>query len=166
MGKGKKVIKTRWIDTWKTQPDGSRSIKSRLVVKGCEESDNCPSTFAPTVSKEVIVIALNIMANKHWVPKSVDIEKAFLQSDNLDREVFVQPPPEADLSGSMVWQLSRAAYGLGDAAREWHKKLDKTLQFLGLKPSRHEPALYYQRKQHRIKGIVVSHFDDLLYARD
>ena len=106
------------------------------------------------------------MANKHWVPKSVDIEKAFLQSDDLDRKVFIQPPPEADMPGCVVWQLSKAAYGLGDAAREGHKKMDKTVRFLGLKPSRNEPALYYQRKQHHTKGILVSHVDDLLFAGD
>ncbi len=68
VSEGKQIIRTRWIDTWKSNTDGTRKIKSRLVVKGCEESASCPTTFAPTASKEVIVLALNVMANKHWVP--------------------------------------------------------------------------------------------------
>ncbi len=166
IGNGKRIIRIRWIDTWKNMPDGSRGIKSRLVVKGCEESDSCPSTFAPNVSKEVIVLVLNIIASRHWAPKTRDIEKAILQSENLEREVYIQPPVEADMPGSVVWRLNRAAYGLGDAAREAHKKLDKTLRYLGLKPSRNEPALYYMKFHHQIKGVLVSHVDDLFYTGD
>ncbi len=45
-------------------------------------------------------------------------------------------------------------------------KLDRTLKFLGLTSFRNEPALYYMRRNHQIKGILVSHVDDLLYAGD
>ena len=141
-------------------------IKSRLVVKGCEETEACPTTFAPTASKEVVVLALNVMANKHGTPKTVEVEKAFLHSEDIERDVYLEPPIEADMPSKIVWRLSKAAFGLGGEAREWLKKLDRILKFLGLTSSRNEPALYYMNRNHQSKGKLLSHVDNLLYAGD
>ncbi len=100
------------------------------------------------------------------VPETVDVKKAVPQSENMERDVYVEPPIEADMPNEIVFGLSKTAYGLGDAAREWYKKLDRTLKLLGLTPSRNEPALYYMRRNHQVKGILVTHVDDSLYAGD
>ncbi len=72
VGKGKQMIRTRWIDTWKNTPDQTRTI----------------------------VLALNIMANEHWTPKTVDVEKASFQSEVFD--IFIVPSIAADVPGKIV----------------------------------------------------------------
>ena len=47
----------------------------------------------------------------------MDVKQAFLQSDELQREVFVIPPVEANLPETNVWKLRTAVYGLADASR-------------------------------------------------
>jgi len=45
-----------------------------------------------------------IAANEGWGLRSIDISAAFLQGREMDREVYVQPPPEIAMPGT-VWKL-------------------------------------------------------------
>ena len=59
---------------------------------------------------------LAIIASKQWTLNSTDIKAAFLQGCELDREVYVIPLPEANISRKM-WKLEKYVYGLNDGAR-------------------------------------------------
>ncbi len=148
--------------------NGSRRPKSRLCIKGCQEDKNkCPSTFAPTASKETIMIALHTIAANGWKMTAMDVEKAFLQSAEIDREVYVYPPEEADLPLNTIWKLLKPAYGLNDAARGWHKTLRQILLNLGMTESNSDKALFYMKTNDgELHGIIVEHVDDLLVAGD
>ena len=43
--------------------------------------------------------------------------RAFLQSDPIQRDVFLKPPPELNLPRNKVLKLNKTAYGLVDASR-------------------------------------------------
>ena len=45
------------------------------------------------------------------------MERAFFQSDPIEREVFIWPPVEMNLPKDKVLQLKKTAYGLVDASR-------------------------------------------------
>ncbi len=161
---GTKILDTRWVDTLKIV-NGSRRPKSRLCVKGCQEDKTrCPSTFAPTANKETIMMALHMAAANQWTMKAMDVEKAFLQSAEIERKVYVYPPEEADLPVNVIWKLLRPAYGLNDAARGWHRTLRQTLLNLGMRESEFDKALFIHRTENRVNGTIVAHVDDLLVA--
>ena len=155
---GTRISDTRWVDTYKPV-NGSRRPKSRLCIKGCQEDKNkCPSTFASTASKETIMVALHITASN---------QKAFLQSAEMDRKVYVYPPEEAELPLSTVWKLLRPAYGRNDAARGWHKTLRQILLNLGMVESNSDKAVLHMKSADgNFHNIIVPHVDDLLVAGD
>ena len=103
---GQDILGTRFVLTEKQ--DGS--IKARFVTKGFQEQFLHPSD-SPTSSRETVKIFLAIAANKQWVVESLDVRSAFLQSDTLDRDVFVEPPPERRKKG-IIWKLRKPCYGL------------------------------------------------------
>lgn len=55
-----------------------------------------------------------ITAQKKWKLNSIDIKTAFLQGEEIDREIYVLPPKEA--LTNKVWLLKKCIYGLGDAS--------------------------------------------------
>ena len=92
--------------------------------------------------------------------RAMDVEKAFLQSAETDRKVYVFPPEEAEHPLNTVWQLFRPAYGLNDAARGWHR----TLLNLGLTESVNEEAMFLHKENVNLDGLIVAHVDDLLVS--
>ncbi len=161
---GAKIIKTIFIETWKYLVNGSRTIKARLVVIGNQDPEKgVISTFAPTVSREIIMMTITLMISNGWDLHSMDVEKAFLQSKSLRREVFIQPPAESAADSDVIWGLQKAAHGLGEPAREWYETLSKTLKGLGLLKSKNDPALFYYKTNDVLKGMMAIHVEDFLF---
>ena len=79
---------TRFVLTEKE--DGT--IKARFVVKGFQEPDN--QADSPTASRDTFKVFCAIAANEKWEVEGSDVQAAFLQSDLLDRNIFVEPPKE------------------------------------------------------------------------
>ena len=73
------------------------------------------------------------------------MEKAFLQSRDLNREVYLIPPKDTvGDDKTTVWPLKTAVYGLADAARKWYLSIRKILEILEFKESKIEPSLFYK----------------------
>ncbi len=96
----------------------------------------------------------------------MDVKQAFLQSDELQREVNVIPPVEANLPETTVWKLRTAVYGLADASRKWFFTAKRILvEEMGLIQVRLEQAMFYSVDTNgKLEGIVVMHVDDFLYG--
>lgn len=65
--------------------------------------------------------------------------------------------------GDKVCLLNRAIYGLKQAARQWHKHLDETIQRLGLTPTISDPCVYTAEKG-KSKILLLVYVDDILIA--
>ena len=98
----------------------------------------------------------------------MDVKQAFLQSEKLQREVFVIPLPEADLSPESVWKLRIAVYGLADASRQWFFTALKRIMVeqLSFSQVKLEHEIFYGLDcENQLEGIVLMHVvDELLYA--
>ena len=105
-------------------------------------------------------LTLAIAANEGFHVISGDIKSAFLQGKNLDRNVLVKPPSEANDEGKL-WLLKKGAYGLIDGSRLFYLELKETLEKLGLKVVSGDPALFTLHKNGQLLGIVCLHVDDL-----
>ena len=78
----------------------------------------------------------------------------------------MQPPAESAADSDVVWRLQKAAYGMGEAAREWYETLSKTLKKHGMVKSKNDPALFFYKKDDVLEGIMAVHVDDFLFGGD
>ena len=103
----------------------------------------------------------SIAANEKWLVEASDVNAAFLQSDPIDREIYIYPPPERAKDG-FIWKLIKPVYGLKDSSRQWYKTMEKYLLNLGMKQSYRDSCLFSFRKKDALMGIILLHVDDML----
>lgn len=154
---GQDFITSSWVLTHK-----EKEIRARLVARGFEEIDEIKSD-SPTLSKSGLRIILATAATKGWIVETTDIKSAFLQGNELDREVYLKPPKEAKCEGKL-WRLLVGLYGLKDAGRQWYLKVKEVLIKLGCEQLTLEPGLFIKRSENQTIGIIGLHVDDFLHA--
>ncbi len=127
---GQKCISTRWVCSVKETPDGVVP-KARLVARGFEELNvsDLPKD-SPTCASDTLRIVLAVICQRKCLLNTLDIKAAFLQGRELNRNVYIRPPPEAQCNG-IPWKLNKCMYGLTDASLYWHNKVKDTMQQLG-----------------------------------
>ena len=90
---GQELVGTKWVITESEKQDGQKqAVKGRLVCKGYEESLK-PQSDSPTISRSNILVFSAIAANQKFHLWAIDIKGAYLQSNPLDRDIFIRPPP-------------------------------------------------------------------------
>ena len=156
---GQPTVSSRWVITSKSEGN----YKARLVARGFQEEteNDCDAPTADRISKRLL---FTIAVCQNWEIRTLDITSAFLQSDELVRDVYVKPPQDIRRKG-IIWKLKKPLYGLGDSARLWYETLRNKLIEIGCKISILDQSVfrYYDEKNNLI-GVLVSHVDDLLYA--
>ena len=67
---------------------------------------------------------------------------SFLNGD-LDHDVYMQEPEGfAELGPGWALKLIKSIYGLKQAGRQWHKKLDSALQSMGFSKVKCDNAIW------------------------
>ena len=162
---GQKSIPIRWVVTKQPMDGKNQPIKARLCIRGDLEKDkNSVRSDSPTAGKDTMKLALMIAANEGFKIKGVDIKSAYLQGKDLERSIYVRPPPEA--MTTKLWLLKKAAYGVLDGGRLFYLRLEEELEKLGLHKVQAEGALFTFVKDDMFHGFVLSHIDDLLMVED
>ena len=83
-----------------------KKIKARLVAKGFQEEQN-PQSDSPTILRDDMKLFLTVASNSDFLLASMDITGAFLQGENFDRDVFVEPPKDVLMeTPGVLWKLS------------------------------------------------------------
>ena len=158
---GQKAISTRWIVTEKVK-EGEQVCKARLVARGFEEEIAEWEKDAPTCNAETLKFCLSVMKMKKWNCYTLDVKTAYLQGDEIRREVYLRPPSEGGWNG--LWKLKKTVYGLKDAAKAWYDKVVKVVEKLGGVRSRLEPNIFFWKEENELKGILCTHVDDFCYG--
>ncbi|CAK0861813.1 unnamed protein product [Prorocentrum cordatum] len=160
------IIPMRWVDTDKN--DGKYDeAGSRLVVVGFR--DRLLGMFrrdAPTASRLAEALLLTLAAAMGMILSLRDVKNAYFNGQNLQREVYLEQS-RGGLPGLVPGQLLRARkaiYGFAEAARLFWLALRDALLADGWLQSC-LVALFYKRVDGQLKGIAVSHVDDVLVAR-
>ena len=154
---GQERLTSSWVITEK--PGTETGIKARLVLHGNQE--DCPTrTDSPTVRKTSLRLQIALAVQNGWRIRTADVKAAFLQSNKLTRDVFVEPVKEAAVPG-MIWQMLKPGYGLADASHKWYETLSAELVKLGCQKLHTDHAVFYYIKRDRLCGIVSCHVDDL-----
>ena len=159
---GQPRMSSGWIITEKLYGE-VLGAKARLVVHGNQEKsyDEIMSD-SPTVAKQTLRLQFALAAQFGWEIVMADITSAFLQSDVLERELYVQPPKDAAPPG-VIWRLRKPMYGLEDASLQWYKTLADRLAKLGCTKLITDPATFYWRDEtDKLGGIISWHVDDMI----
>lgn len=158
---GQKTITSRWVITEK-KVNNEPVIKARLVARGFEEGLE-ERTDSPTCAKETFRLALTIISMNQWCLKAMDVKAAFLQGDEINRDVFLIPPPEAETE--KLWKLCKTVYGLNDAARAWYLSLRHLLESLGARASKMDNGLFsWYNQSGALSGVLCVHVDDICWG--
>ena len=155
--KGQTCISTTWVCTNKGHK------KARLVARGFEESEKLERD-SPTVKKSTMRLMIVTAVSKGWTLKSSDIRCAFLQGNDIQREVFIKPPKEAKREAGKIWRLKKTLYGLVDAAKQFYNSVKEELLSLGMKRSKVDPALFFKINDGEVIGALITHIDDFMHC--
>jgi len=159
---GQKCISTRWVCSLKSTPNGIIP-KARLVARGFEEFTANIQKESPTCAHEPLRLIIALTAQHQWELHAMDIKTAFLQGQNMDREVYVVPPKEANSNG--IWLLNKCVYGLSDASLYWYKKLKSVVLENGGSMSNLDPTVFYWCDDtNSLVGIFASHIDNFIWS--
>ena len=160
-----KAIAATWVITEKGDP-GKEYIKARLCCRGDKEQAPDVRTDSPTGSKLSLRFLLSWAASEKFIVKTIDFSNAFVQGRSLDRLVLMKPPADVRRQKpGIIWKLRKCLYGLKDASRRWHLRLDEEIKKTGAKASHLDKSLYFLRDdQGVIQGFALVHVDDVLYG--
>ena len=158
---GQPFITSGWVIV-KKEKEGTEIIKARAVLHGNQEASPVRSD-SPTVKKVNLRIQLSIAVQNGWTMCSSDVQAAFLQATELDREVFVKPVPQANHQG-LLWRLRKPMYGLGDSGRVWYLTISQFLQQRGCTTLITDLAFAYYIKDGQLHGIITMHVDDIQHC--
>ena len=154
---GQEFVTVRWVLTEKEI--GTKKV--RLVARGFQEDTSKFLVDSPTCSKEIRRVFLCILTYFQWLLHSLDVKTAFLQGKQINRNVFLKPPPEA--ATKSPWKLQKCVYGLGYAARKWYDKLLSFFVENGLLQSKLAKAFFFLESKDGLGGAICIHVDDMFY---
>ena len=163
---GQDSLPVKWVVSRHDLDGKNQPLKARLCIRGdLEKEKEMVRSDSPTVGKDTLKMALSIAANEGFTVKSGDIKSAYLQGLDLQRQIYVKPPPEAGLCGKL-WLLKKAAYGISDGGRLFNLRLVQELKYLGMHQVHADGTLFTYVKEGKLHGMIVSHVDDLLIMGD
>ena len=114
------------------------------MAKGYQE-EFLPQSDSPTVLRDSLKTFLVVAANQGFDLASTDITGAFLQGEKLDRDVFVQPPPDIwKKEPGVLWKLNKSLYRLSDASRNFYYRVRPILEKSGFVISGQDEAFFYK----------------------
>ena len=160
---GQERFSHRWILVEK-EADGEKYTKARLVFGGFEETIDIQSD-SPTGSKETLHLTLAISSSKSWDICSLDVKNTYLQGEELQRTVFMEPPKEMKKLG-IIWQIFKSVYGMNDAGRRWFLKVKTCLEKLKCAQSSLDPCLFFYHRDQNRSGILIIWVDNFFYSGD
>ena len=170
MTASKRILESRFVKTRRPMPDqpDKMEVKCRWVVKGFQDPDIATlERQSPTLTADGLSCVLQILASMRWTLNVADVEGAFLQGENYDREtgpIFASMPKDTfpGIPSDAIFQLTKCVYGLMDAPLRWWKCLSGTIRQLGMKQSELDPCIFYWFHQQQLAGVIAAHVDDLL----
>ena len=119
------VITSHTVYKVKTQEDGSKDMKARIVPHGNRdnEKDNIRKDSS-TAQLFVIRLLLSLATFLGFRIACADIKGAYLQSGPIRRDIYVRPPKEHRGPRGVLWKLLKLPYGIFEAGRQWQKTVE------------------------------------------
>jgi hypothetical protein len=147
--RGIRIYGMKWVDTTKSQDDGSVREKSRLVAQNYrdEHARDIP-TKAPTISRMGERLALCFAAMHSSSEAYVrDVTQAYLQAtSDLERSVFLNPVPEMGLQSDEILRALKPLYGIPESGLHWFLTYsDHHVNALHMTPCAADRCLFFRK---------------------
>jgi hypothetical protein len=161
--KGAKPIPTKWVFTYKPDPDGMiTKFRSRLVARGDLQQDvHKRDVSAITGAFKTFRLLMALTAAFDLEIIQIDAINAFVNAP-IDEDIYI-PIPQAymHMEGNQgkALKLRKALYGLRKSPKLWFNHFSTTLRELGLIPVPDEPCLFVHPTELR---MVFFYVDDIL----
>ena len=153
--------------------------KSRLVIAGHLDPDAGNSnihTDSPTVARSSLLTVLQICASKGWTASAGDVQAAFLQGVELQRELWISQPRHGvdGLDPRQLARVRKGIFGLSESPRMWFDRLfgvltNEVFEFEGdnyqLVPSPLDACVLMMMKvrgESEPTALLTIHVDDIL----
>ena len=138
-----------------------------MVCKGYEETLK-PQSDSPTIGRSNLVVYTAVAANQRFQLWAIDIKGAYLQSNKLDRDIFISPQPDIrkKLGDDIVWKLEKPMYGLGNSGRKFYLKVKEILSEMEFDEMYEDNAFFYLNKNGTLKAMISCHVDDFEIAAE
>ena len=158
-------LSSKFVLLYKKSSDGTVKTRARLCARGFEKVEKVDSD-APTMDAASLKIVVAVARSKNMKVVSSDVSSAFLQGLPLtERDVFVEPPREANLGSGKIWKLRFSLYGLQDASLRFQSKVRAVFKTIGLIQSKLDPAVFYAKnKESQLVGLIGTHVNDFMIA--
>jgi transposase InsO family protein len=163
----RKVIGCKSVCKIKRGADGQiAKYKVRFVARGFAQVQGVDynETFAPVVRYSSLRLLFALVAHHDWELHHMDVKSAYLNGD-LEEEIYMEQPEGFAVPGKEdhVCRLKKSLYGLKQAGRTWHHKIDQALKREGFKSLSAETCIYL-RREGNLTIIIALYVDDLLLA--
>ncbi len=163
---GRKAIGCRWV--FKVKPghlDTPTRYKSRFVAKGYSQIKGIDfkETYAPVVGYCSLRAVLSICAVLNLDMAQLDIKTAFLYGQ-VEEEIFIEQPEGFIVVGQehLVGRLNKCIYGLKQSPNVWNTKFNGFLIKFGFTRSKHDPCVYFRRREEEILILIIWVDDGLI----
>lgn len=118
---GKKALQNKWVYRVKTEHDGSKSYKARLVVKGFQQKKGIDyfEIFSLVVKITTIRLVVAMVATDDLYLEQLDMKTTFVHGD-LKEDIYMHQPEGFIVQGkdNLVCKLTKSLYGLKQAPRQ------------------------------------------------
>lgn len=163
----RKVIGCKAVCKIKRGADGQIvKYKVRFVARGFAQTHGVDynETFAPVVRYSSLRLLFSLCAQHDWELHQMDVKSAYLNGD-LEEEIYMEQPEGFTVPGKEdhVCLLKKSLYGLKQAGRTWHHKIDLVFKREGFASLSAETCMYIRRDSDRTI-IIALYVDDILLA--
>jgi hypothetical protein len=163
----RQAIGCKWVFKTKRGPDGKiTKHKARLVAKGFAQryGVDYDETYAPVARYPSIRALVALAAHHDWELHQMDVKSAYLNGD-LEEDIYMEQPEGYVTAGKeqLVCKLVKSLYGLKQAGRTWHLKIDVALKRQGFCSLDADHCMYVRREGDAL-AIIALYVDDLLIA--
>ena len=124
------MITSHVVYKLKSEEDGSRKMKARIVLHGNydddKESQRSDSSNAPLF---VVRMLLSLVTFMGFRLGTAHFKGAYLQSGPITRDIYLPPPRDwcslMGLCRGLLWKLLKLSYGIVEAGRQWQKVVEQ-----------------------------------------
>ena len=155
LSQGVKPLSIRWVDK-----DDYHTAKSRLTARGYEQELTGQENFSSATPQPATLRVLLVLAQALGLTVAVgDCAQAFLQAPLLEKsDVWVTPPPEAEVQPGRAWRLLKTLPGLKGGPAAWSHHATKVKeQRYGLVQSARDPCVHSNVRE---RMWTMRHMDD------
>ena len=164
-----RILGSRHCYSWKPT-DEDQIAKCRWVALGHQHPGLAKlMTYAPMVTKESWMLAMQYLASGGFEMELGDISSAFMNGLPYLFEgghLYCELPPDGvpDVEPGSLIQLDVAVYGLPEAPQWWHKSFDMVANEAGFRQSTFDPCLYSItsscKGETKLHGVLALAVDD------